>query len=66
MRGEAIKDEKSQDDGRPRKPYCIKARKNQSFTVTRYRAGAPSDNPTFLTQRERVLDGMRKAGVPDG
>ena len=39
---------------------------NPSFTVTRYRAGAPSDNPTFLTQRERVLDGMRKAGVPEG
>jgi TolB-like protein len=39
---------------------------NPSFTVTRYRAGAPSDNPTFLSQRERVLDGMRKAGVPEG
>jgi TolB-like protein/Flp pilus assembly protein TadD len=39
---------------------------NPSFTVTRYRAGAPSDNSTFLAQRERVIEGMRKAGVPEG
>jgi hypothetical protein len=38
---------------------------NPSFTVTRLRAGAPSDNPTFLAQRERFYDGMRKAGVPE-
>jgi tetratricopeptide (TPR) repeat protein len=38
---------------------------NPSFTVTRYRAGAPSDNSTFLAQRERLIDGMRKAGVPE-
>jgi hypothetical protein len=29
MRDEAIKEEKSQDDGRPGKPYCIKARRNE-------------------------------------
>jgi hypothetical protein len=29
------------------------------------RAGGSSDNPTYLEQRERVLDGMRKAGVPE-
>jgi Flp pilus assembly protein TadD len=39
---------------------------NPSFTVTRFRAGVPSDNPTFLAQRERFYDGMRKAGVPEG
>ena len=26
----------------------------------------PLDNPTFLAQRERVVDGRRKAGVPEG
>jgi tetratricopeptide (TPR) repeat protein len=39
---------------------------NPTFTISRFRAGAPSDNPTFLAQRERVYDGMRKAGVPEG
>jgi TolB-like protein/tetratricopeptide (TPR) repeat protein len=39
---------------------------NPGFNMRRYRAGAASDNPTFLTQRERVIDGMRKAGVPEG
>jgi hypothetical protein len=37
-----------------------------SFTVTRFRTGAPSDNPTYLAQRERLCDGMRMAGVPEG
>jgi hypothetical protein len=35
-----------------------------SFTVHRFREGAVSDNPTFLVKRERVLEGMRLAGVP--
>jgi TolB-like protein/class 3 adenylate cyclase/Tfp pilus assembly protein PilF len=39
---------------------------NPAFTISRFRAGTPSDNPTFLFQRERVYDGMRKAGVPEG
>jgi tetratricopeptide (TPR) repeat protein len=37
-----------------------------AFTVRRYRAGAFSDNPTFLAQRERIVEGMRKAVVPEG
>ena len=37
-----------------------------NFTISRYRAGAVSDNPTYLAQRERVYEGMRKAGVPEG
>ena len=37
-----------------------------TFTIRRFRAGASSDNPTYLAQRERVYDGMRKAGVPEG
>jgi hypothetical protein len=31
-----------------------------------YRDGTSSDNPTFLVQRERVYQGMRLAGVPEG
>jgi TolB-like protein/class 3 adenylate cyclase len=37
-----------------------------AFTVGRFRAAAATDNPVYLTQRERVCDGMRKAGVPQG
>jgi len=36
------------------------------FTTRRYRAGAFGDNPIYLAQRERIYDGMRKAGVPEG
>jgi tetratricopeptide (TPR) repeat protein len=36
-----------------------------SFTIARFRVGASSDNPIYLAQRERLLDGMRKAGVPE-
>jgi TolB-like protein/class 3 adenylate cyclase len=36
------------------------------FTLRRFRAGAASNNPTFLAQRERTLEGMRIAGVPEG
>ena len=36
-----------------------------TFTIHRFRAGASSNNPTYLIQRERLYDGMRKAGVPE-
>ena len=36
------------------------------FTITNFRAGTLSDNSTYLSQRERLYDGMRKAGVPEG
>jgi tetratricopeptide (TPR) repeat protein len=39
---------------------------NPSFTITRYRSVRPGDNPIYLAQFERLLDGMRKAGVPEG
>lgn len=39
---------------------------NPQFTMRRYRAGAASDNATFLAQRERVIAGLQKAGVPEG
>jgi hypothetical protein len=38
---------------------------NPMFTINRFRAGAETDNLTFLTQRERIYEGMRKAGVPE-
>jgi len=39
---------------------------NPGFTIRRYRAGAQSDNPNFLKRRERMIEDMRKAGVPEG
>ena len=39
---------------------------NPSFTLRRYRAGASSDNPTYLAGREHAYEGMRMAGVPEG
>ena len=32
----------------------------------RFRTNAPSDNPTYLAGRERIYEGMRMAGVPEG
>ena len=37
-----------------------------SFTIRRFRANAPSDNPIYLAGRERLVEGMRLAGVPEG
>jgi len=39
---------------------------DRSFTIRRFRVGASSDNPTYLAKRERVYEGMRMAGVPEG
>jgi TolB-like protein/class 3 adenylate cyclase len=36
-----------------------------NFSVPRFRKGVESDNPTYLEQRERIMMGMRQAGVPD-
>jgi TolB-like protein/class 3 adenylate cyclase/Flp pilus assembly protein TadD len=36
------------------------------FTVRRFRNAATSDDPTYLAKRERVYEGMRLAGVPQG
>ena len=35
------------------------------FTLARFRAGIQSDSTLFLAQRERVIEGMRLAGVPE-
>jgi tetratricopeptide (TPR) repeat protein len=37
-----------------------------SFTVRRYGDGAWTGNPTYLARRERVCQGMRLAGIPEG
>ena len=38
------------------------------FTIRRYRdvSYAMGDNPTYLAGRERLIEGMRLAGVPEG
>jgi len=36
------------------------------FTIRHFRLGAPTDNPTYLAGRERIYEGMRIAGLPDG
>lgn len=38
---------------------------NPEFTIERFRAGTPSDNPVFLAGRKRIYEGMRVAGVPE-
>jgi TolB-like protein len=37
-----------------------------NFTIARFRAGAASDNPVYLAQREHFYRGLRLAGVPEG
>jgi len=36
-----------------------------TFTIRRYRADAPSDNPVFLAGRQRIYEMMRKVGIPE-
>jgi TolB-like protein/class 3 adenylate cyclase len=37
-----------------------------SFTIRRYRTNSPSNHPVYLAGRERVYEGLRMAGVPEG
>src|SRR6516165_6696283 len=37
-----------------------------NFTIRRFRANPYGDNPGYLAKRERVYEGMRLAGVPEG
>ncbi|HZZ61263.1 MAG TPA: adenylate/guanylate cyclase domain-containing protein [Roseiarcus sp.] len=39
---------------------------NPTFTIARYRASPSSDNPRYLAALTRILDALRKAGVPEG
>lgn len=36
-----------------------------TFTIRRFRSSAASDYPNYLAGRERAIEGMRKAGVPE-
>ena len=36
------------------------------FTIRRLLVTQSSDNPTYLAGRERICEGMRMAGVPEG
>jgi tetratricopeptide (TPR) repeat protein len=38
---------------------------NPAFTISRFRANEPSDNPAVVAGGARVIDGLRKAGVPE-
>ena len=38
---------------------------NPTFTIARLRASVPSDSPARIAGSERVIDGLRKAGVPE-
>ena len=39
---------------------------NPQFTIARVRAALQSDNPVFLAEREVIIEGLRRAGVPEG
>src|SRR5262249_56335768 len=39
---------------------------NPNFTLYRFLDGAMSDNPTYLAGRERIYQGLRLAGGPEG
>ena len=39
---------------------------DQSFTISRFRGSAVSNNPRYLALRQRLIEGMREAGVPEG
>jgi tetratricopeptide (TPR) repeat protein len=36
-----------------------------TFTINRFRAAMPSDNHRYLAGRDRIIEGMRKAGVAE-
>lgn len=37
-----------------------------NFTLSQFHASTPTDNSICLTQRGRIAEGMRKAGLPEG
>jgi TolB-like protein len=39
---------------------------NPSFIISQYRSSPFSDNPVYLAGRERIYEGLRLAGVPEG
>ena len=49
-----------------RKEALIALQLNPKFTIRLLRAGAPSDNPVYLKQHERIIEALRAAGIPEG
>jgi hypothetical protein len=39
---------------------------NPSFTIARVRSQTSSDHPVYLAGRERMYEGLRLAGIPEG
>ena len=39
---------------------------NPGFTIAQFRGGGLTDHPNVVAGRERVIEGLRKAGVPEG
>ena len=39
---------------------------NPGFTIARFPSQASSDHPAYLAGRERMYEGLRMAGVPEG
>jgi TolB-like protein/class 3 adenylate cyclase len=37
-----------------------------TFTIRRFRDSGSSNNPVYLAGRERAIEGLRKAGIPEG
>ncbi len=54
------------DTEEARKEVEIGLQLNPKFNIRLFRAGAQSDNPVFLKQRERVIEAWRAAGIPEG
>jgi hypothetical protein len=38
---------------------------DREFTIAKFESAAWNDNPIFLAQRARLIDDMRRAGVPE-
>jgi TolB-like protein/Tfp pilus assembly protein PilF len=53
-------------DGEARAARDAGLRLDPNFTVARFRDERRSQNPTFLSQRERIYEGLQLAGVPQG
>ena len=47
------------------KAAAIGIERRPDFTISRFRARARSSNAVYLAQRERIMGGMRTAGVPE-
>jgi hypothetical protein len=37
-----------------------------NYTVTKWATAGFSDNPEFLVEYQRIVEGLRKAGLPEG